>query len=62
VSQFHYLKYGLGFILCFVGLKMAWLDHHTLGGFPSTWSLAIILSALLLSGLASWLFPPGEKE
>lgn len=62
-TRFHYLKYGLGFILCFVGIKMAWLDHHFHGGkFPTTWSLGIILASLLLSGIASWLFPPSSKE
>jgi tellurite resistance protein TerC len=62
-TRFHYLKYGLGFILCFVGLKMSWLDHHFHGGkFPTAYSLGIILLALLLSGIASWLFPPPEKD
>lgn len=56
-SRFHYLKYGLGFILCFVGAKMSWLDHHVEGHFPTSWSLGIIVSALLLSGLFSWLMP-----
>lgn len=62
-TRFHYLKYGLGFILFFVGVKMAWLDHHFHGGkLPTSWSLGIILLALFLSGLASWLFPQGEKD
>ena len=62
-TRFHYLKYGLGFILLFVGVKMAWFDHHFPGGkFPTAWSLGIILLALLLSGLASWLFPRREKK
>jgi tellurite resistance protein TerC len=56
-SKFHYLKYGLGFILCFVGLKMSWLDSHFGGHFPTSWSLGIILAALLLSALFSALFP-----
>ena len=62
VSKFHYLKYGLGFILCFVGLKMSWLDHHFQGNFPITWSLGIILSALLVSGFCSWIFPKKERD
>ena len=57
-SKFHYLKYGLGFILCFVGFKMSWLDHHYEGGkFPTVWSLGIIVGALLISGFCSTLFP-----
>lgn len=55
--KFHHLKYGLGIILCFVGLKMSLLDRHFDGHFPTTWSLSIILAALLLSGLLSWWFP-----
>jgi len=62
MSKFHYLKYGLGFILCFVGLKMSWLDHHFDGHFPTLWSLAIIVGALFLAGFCSWLFPLKEKE
>jgi tellurite resistance protein TerC len=56
-SKFHYLKYGLGFILCFVGLKMSWIDHQMQGHFPTSWSLGIIVSALLLTGWLSWIFP-----
>lgn len=55
-SRFHYLKYGLGFILCFVGLKMSWLDRHY-GHFPTAWSLGIITSALAAAALFSWLLP-----
>jgi len=57
MSKFHYLKYGLGFILCFVGLKMSWLDRHFDGHFPTVWSLAIIVGALVVSGICSALFP-----
>lgn len=59
-SRFHYLKYGLGFILCFVGLKMAWLDHHLAGGVPTGWSLGIIVAGLSAAAFASWLFPKRE--
>ncbi len=62
-TRFHYLKYGLGFILCFVGIKLAWLDHHFHGGkFPTAYSLGIILLSLLLSGVASWLIPPKSHD
>lgn len=60
-SKFHYLKYGLGFILCFVGLKMSWLDRH-FGHFPTAWSLAIIVCALAAAALFSWLLPMKNKE
>lgn len=62
MSKFHYLKYGLGFILCFVGLKMSWLDHHYEGHFPTSWSLGIILAAVITSGVVSWIFPLKEEE
>ena len=53
VQMFHYLKYGLGVVLIFVGLKMVWLNQAFGGKFPITWSLAIIGSVLALSILAS---------
>jgi tellurite resistance protein TerC len=53
VRYFGYLKYGLGVILVFVGLKMVWLNAAFGGKFPITWSLAIIGSILALSMLVS---------
>jgi len=53
VQMFHYLKYGLGVVLIFVGLKMVWLNNAFGGKFPITWSLAIIGSVLVLSILVS---------
>ncbi len=57
VGKFHLLKYGLGTVLVFVGLKMAWLNDAFGGKFPVTWSLGII--AVLIGGAiaASLLFP-----
>ena len=42
VERFHLLKYGLGLVLVFVGLKMTWLNEAFGGKFPTAWSLAII--------------------
>jgi tellurite resistance protein TerC len=42
VHKFRYLKYGLGLVLVFVGLKMVWLNELFGGKFPITWSLGII--------------------
>lgn len=53
VQAFHYLKYGLGVVLIFVGLKMVWLNQAFGGKFPITWSLGIIGSVLALSILVS---------
>jgi len=58
MHKFHFLKYGLGVILTFVGLKMVWLnslfpDHK----FPIGWSLGIIGGVLVASVVASLVFP-----
>jgi tellurite resistance protein TerC len=49
VHRFRYLKYGLGLVLVFVGLKMAWLNDAFGGKFPVTWSLGIIAAILTLA-------------
>jgi tellurite resistance protein TerC len=48
IDKFIYLKYGLGLVLIFVGLKMVWLNQLFGGKFPITLSLAIIL--IIISG------------
>ena len=53
MHRFRYLKYGLGLILVFVGLKMVWLNDLFGGKFPITWSLGIIGAILLVYVLAS---------
>ena len=53
VQTFAFLKYGLGVILVFVGLKMVWLNHIFDGKFPIAWSLGIIGSILTISILVS---------
>lgn len=57
MDRFYLLKYGLGLVLVFVGLKMAWLNAAFDGKFPITWSLGIIASVLTLSVTASLVFP-----
>ena len=49
VNKFKYLKYGLGLVLVFVGLKMTWLNEVFGGKFPITWSLLIIVSIITAS-------------
>ncbi len=56
VDKFRFLKYGLGFVLIFVGLKMAWLNALLGGKFPILWSLGIIGGILASSIAASLLF------
>lgn len=53
VNKFKYLKYGLGLVLIFVGLKMAWLNEAFGGKFPISWSLGIIIGILSLSIIIS---------
>jgi tellurite resistance protein TerC len=49
MHKFWALKYGLGLILVFVGLKMVWLNDAFGGKFPVTWSLGIIATVLAIS-------------
>jgi tellurite resistance protein TerC len=58
VEQFRFLKYGLAFVLVFVGLKMTILAWAFGGHFPIVPSLLIIFGAIAASVLASWLLPP----
>ncbi len=65
LHRFHLLRYGLALVLVFVGLKMAALNMWFGGKFPITLSLGIIAAAILLSILASLLFPrykPGSGQ
>ncbi len=57
VHKFRYLKYGLGIVLLFVGLKMVWLNEAFGGKFPITWSLGIITVVIGASVAASLLIP-----
>jgi tellurite resistance protein TerC len=56
---FHYLNYGLGVILGFVGVKML-IEHYYI--VPIAWSLAFIASTLTLSILVSILKPPKKSS
>ncbi len=55
MGRFHYLKFGLGLVLAFVGAKMvgsAWFKV------PIGVSLGVIVALLGGSVAVSWLFPP----
>lgn len=58
IDMFAYLKYGLGVLLTFIGVKM--LAHHWLEewGFSNVHSLLVIVGILGISIAASLLFPP----
>ncbi len=62
VDKFRFLKYGLGLVLIFVGLKMAWLNDLFGGKFPITWSLGIIAGLLGASIAVSLLVPPKSQK
>lgn len=62
VHKFRFLKYGLGVVLVFVGLKMVWLNEAFGGKFPITWSLAFIVTVIGISVAVSLLVPPPEEE
>jgi tellurite resistance protein TerC len=57
VDLFHLLKYGLGIVLCFVGLKMTLLAWLLDGHVPIGPSLGFILAVLVLSIAGSLFFP-----
>jgi tellurite resistance protein TerC len=61
VGKFHLLKFGLGVVLIFVGLKMAWLNEAFGGKFPVSWSLLIISLCIAASVVASLVFPRKES-
>jgi tellurite resistance protein TerC len=62
VDQFHFLKYGLGVVLVFVGLKMTVLNGLWHGHFPITWSLGFIVGVIAVSIALSLLFPKQAQE
>jgi tellurite resistance protein TerC len=59
MGKFHYLKYGLGLILSFVGVKMLLSEWWHV---PIGISLGIIVLLLGGSVAASWLFPPKRES
>lgn len=62
MDKFHMLKYGLGIVLIFVGLKMTWLNHLYGGHFPIGISLGIIVGVIAASVVLSLLFPQREEK
>lgn len=58
MHKFRFLKYGLGLVLVFVGLKMVWLNDAFGGKFPIGWSLGIIGTLIGTSVILSLLLTP----
>jgi tellurite resistance protein TerC len=59
MDRFSKLKYGLAIILSFIGIKMIISPFVHI---ESTISLSVIIGVLVLSVVASFLFPPKTKE
>jgi tellurite resistance protein TerC len=57
MHKFRLLKYGLGLVLVFVGLKMVWLNDAFGGKFPISWSLGIIAGIIGASVVLSLAIP-----
>ncbi len=86
-ERFHYLKYGIAFVLSFIGVKMLlpllaaglimligqgsgsafgrFLERYLSQEFESTiidLSLGIVVGAIIISALLSWIFPHKQLE
>jgi tellurite resistance protein TerC len=59
MGKFHYLKFGLGFVLSFVGVKMVLAEWVEI---PIEISLAVVVALLAGSILASVVFPPRPEN
>jgi tellurite resistance protein TerC len=62
MDKFHMLRYGLGIVLVFVGLKMVWLNRLYGGHFPIGISLGIIVGVIAVSVVLSLVFPKAQEE
>jgi tellurite resistance protein TerC len=59
-DRFHLLKYGLAFILVFIGIKMLLLDVYKI---PIGFALAVVFAVLAISMFGSlWVTRPGAKR
>ena len=62
VSRFHYLSYGLSFVLIFIGLKMALFDEILHMRLPTEISLMVVLSLIIGSIILSLAKPPHKPS
>jgi len=60
IDKFHFLKIGLSLLLTFIGLKMLAADYAARIGLTTMNSLFIILGILVVSVVASLIFPKRE--
>lgn len=62
VSRFHYLSYGLSFVLIFIGLKMALFDEILHMKLPTEISLMVVLGLIVGSIVLSLVKPPQREQ
>jgi tellurite resistance protein TerC len=62
ISRFHYLNYGLSFVLVFIGAKMAILDELLHIKLPTELSLMIVLGLIVGAIVLSLVKPPKEES
>lgn len=58
LDLFHYLKFGLSIVLAFIGMKMLIEGFYDM---PITLALGVVAGVLIISVIASVLFPKKEK-
>jgi tellurite resistance protein TerC len=58
ISRFHYLSYGLSFVLIFIGVKMALFDEILHMKLPTEISLMVVLGLIVGSIVLSLVKPP----
>lgn len=59
IDKFRFLRFGLAFILSFVGVKMLLADTLHI---PTMLSLIVVAGGLIVTVILSLLFPPGEHH
>jgi tellurite resistance protein TerC len=62
ISRFHYLNYGLSFVLVFIGAKMAIFDELLHIRLPTELSLMIVLGLIVGAIVLSLVKPPKEES
>jgi tellurite resistance protein TerC len=62
ISRFHYLSYGLSFVLIFIGVKMSLLDEILHMKLPTEISLMVVLGLIIGSIVLSLVKPPQRGE
>jgi tellurite resistance protein TerC len=62
ISRFHYLSYGLSFVLIFIGLKMALFDEILHMKLPTEISLMVVLGLIIGSIILSLVKPPQKPH